>query len=166
MHTVYQLFHTFFSNARRPAEGTPSNRRLSSNGIVKGFGFIGAGNRKLLARDGQELMPKFANLFAGSYERILHEARHVSKPNSTCSGSRWLNQQLPNIESKHLSLPPKRGRLSFPITPKTSSASISLQSLPRPSVTFTASSSYRMKDVKSFISTSRNIQSPRGQPSS
>src|SRR5262245_14664317 len=29
-----------------------SNRRLSSNGIVKGFGFFGAGNRRLVARDG------------------------------------------------------------------------------------------------------------------
>src|SRR5262245_6087299 len=165
MHTVYQLFHTFFSNARRPAEGTPSNRRLSSIGIVKCFGFIGAGNRKLVARDGQELMPKFANLSAGSHERILCGARHVSKPNSTCSGSRWLNQQLPNIESKHLSLPPKRGRLSSPIMLGRSSASISLRSPPQPSVTFTASSFFCTRDVKSFISTSLNIQPPPGRRS-
>src|SRR5262249_12079084 len=47
-----------------------SNRRLSSNGLVKAFGFIGAGYRKLVARDGHDLTPKFRNLSARSRERI------------------------------------------------------------------------------------------------
>src|SRR5262245_7642849 len=131
--------------------------------IVKGFGFIGAGSRKQVARDGQELMPKFANLSAGSHERILCGARHVSKPNSTCSGSRWLNQQLPIIESKHLSLPPKRGRLSSPIMLGRSSASYALLSPPGPSVTLPATSYTITSVVKSFISASLNSHPPPGR---
>src|SRR5215831_12494535 len=46
----------------------------------------------------------------------------------------------------------------------TSLASISLLSPPRHSVSFTASSSFCMKDVESFISTSRIIQPPPGRP--
>jgi hypothetical protein len=47
------------------------NRRLSSNGIAKGFGFIGAGSRKQVARDDQESMLKFANLNASFFNEDL-----------------------------------------------------------------------------------------------
>src|SRR5262247_1113538 len=72
------------------------NRRLSSNGVAKGFGFIGAGSRKQVARNDQESMLKFANLSAGSHKRILCWARHEFNPNLASSGLRWLNQPSQN----------------------------------------------------------------------
>src|SRR5215510_7782799 len=69
------------------------------------------------AQDVQESMPKFANLFAGSHERIRCGARHGFNPNSIYSGSRWLNQPSPNTGSNRFSLLPKLGRLSSPIMP-------------------------------------------------
>src|SRR5215813_9331836 len=93
------------------------------------------------------------NLSTGSHERILYGARHGFKPNSTFLGSKLLNRPSPSTESNRLSLHPKPGRLSSPIMPRTSSASTSSQSPLRRFVTFTASSSFCMKDVESFIST-------------
>src|SRR5215475_11100966 len=72
------------------------NRRLSSNGIAKGFGFIGAGSRNQVARDDQESMLKFANLSVGSHKRILCGARHEFNPNLVSLGLRWLNQPSQN----------------------------------------------------------------------
>src|SRR5262249_26202171 len=143
-----------------------SNRRLSSNGIAKGFGFIGAGNRKQVAPGAQESILKIANLSPGSPKRIPYGASHGFKPNSASSGLRWLNQPLQNTGSKRLSLPPKRGRRSSPITPTTSSASTSSQSPLRRSATFTVLSSSCTRGVKSSISTSQNIRPPPGRPSS
>src|SRR5262249_47565713 len=141
------------------------NRRLSSNGIAKGSGFIGVGSRKQVGQADRGSMPKFANLSAGSHKRILYGARHGFKPNYIFLDSRWPNQLSPNTESRRPSLPPKRGRLSSPITPGTSLASIFLPSPLRRSVTYTASSSSCTRGVKSSISTSLNIRPPPGRPS-
>src|SRR5215475_11587406 len=122
------------------------------NGIAKGFSFIGVGNRKQVAQDVQESLPKFAHLFAGSHERIRCGARHGFKPNSIYSGSRWLNQPSPNTGSNRFSLLPKLGRLSSPIMPGKLSVLIFSSFPPPPSVTFTASSSFCMRDVELFTS--------------
>jgi len=63
----------------------------------QGFGFIGAGSRKQVARDDQESMLKVANLSAGSHKRILCGARHEFNPNLVSSGLRWLNQPSQNF---------------------------------------------------------------------
>jgi len=106
-----------------------------------------------LAEFDEELIRKYLSLIDVEEFKFREKRIQVAAP-ITCT------------ESNRRSLPPKPGKLSFPIMTGTSLASIFLLSLLRPSVTFTASSSFCIKDVKSFISTSRNTRPPPGRTSS
>src|SRR5262249_48680120 len=65
-----------------------SNRRPSSNGIAKVFGFTGTGNQKRGSQADLRSLPKFVNSSTDAHKRIRCGARHVLKLNFTFLGSK------------------------------------------------------------------------------